>query len=143
MIILILYLLAKIKPRKSLSASGWRLGESAINSSLPQRYGKRYTVIRRRLIFLSQYSTNYKQGDHSLTQKVNFVGNSSKSLHLSIHDSLQKLRTDYIDILYVHWWDYETSVEEVMNALHNLVVQGKVLYLVGVRNVSEESSASL
>jgi aryl-alcohol dehydrogenase-like predicted oxidoreductase len=32
--------------------------------------------------------------------------------------------------LYVHWWDWTTSVEEVMNALHNLVVQGKVLYLV-------------
>ncbi|KIJ38045.1 hypothetical protein M422DRAFT_177234, partial [Sphaerobolus stellatus SS14] len=38
-------------------------------------------------------------------------------------------RTTYIDILYVHWWDYETSVEEVMNSLHNLVVAGSVLYL--------------
>ena len=30
----------------------------------------------------------------------------------------------------MHWWDWTTSVEEVMNALHNLVIQGKVLYLV-------------
>lgn len=48
---------------------------------------------------------------------------------MSIKASLKKLRTDYIDILYVHSWDYTTTVEEMMNSLHNLVVQGKVLYL--------------
>lgn len=42
---------------------------------------------------------------------------------------MKKLRTDYVDILYVHWWDYATPIEEVMNSLHNLVVQRKVLYL--------------
>ena len=51
-------------------------------------------------------------------------------MHLSVEASLKKLRTSYIDILYVHWWDYTTQVEEVVNALHNLVVQGKVIYLV-------------
>jgi len=51
-------------------------------------------------------------------------------MHVSVQASLKKLRTSYIDILYVHWWDYDTSVEEVMNGLHNLVAQGKVLYLV-------------
>ena len=51
-------------------------------------------------------------------------------MHVSVEASLQKLRTNYIDILYVHWWDFVTSVEEVMNGLHNLVTQGKVLYLV-------------
>ena len=55
-----------------------------------------------------------------------------KSLHVSVEASLKKLRTNYIDLLYVHWWDWETSVEEVMNGLHNLVTQGKVLYLVRV-----------
>jgi aryl-alcohol dehydrogenase-like predicted oxidoreductase len=49
----------------------------------------------------------------------------------AVEASLKKLRTSYVDILYIHWWDYDTSVEEVMNGLHNLVVQGKVLYLVG------------
>ena len=52
-----------------------------------------------------------------------------KSLHNSFNASLKKLRTDYVDILYVHWWDYTCPVEEVMNGLHNLVTQGKVLYL--------------
>lgn len=50
-------------------------------------------------------------------------------MHNSVEASLKKLRTDHIDILYVHWWDYMTGVEEVMNGLHNLVTQGKVLYL--------------
>lgn len=50
-------------------------------------------------------------------------------MRLSIEASLKKLRTSYIDIFYVHWWDWTTSVEEVVNGLHNLVVTGKVLYL--------------
>jgi aryl-alcohol dehydrogenase-like predicted oxidoreductase len=48
---------------------------------------------------------------------------------MSVRDSLKKLQTDWIDILYVHWWDQTTSVEEVMDSLHILVEQGKVLYL--------------
>lgn len=50
-------------------------------------------------------------------------------MHVSVEDSLKKLRTDYIDILYVHWWDYTTTIEELMNSLHHLVAQRKVLYL--------------
>ena len=60
---------------------------------------------------------------------MHYTGNNVKSMHISVEDSLKKLRTDYIDILYLHWWDYATSIEEVMNSLHTLVVQGKVLYL--------------
>ncbi|KAK7047900.1 putative aryl-alcohol dehydrogenase aad14 [Paramarasmius palmivorus] len=63
-------------------------------------------------------------------QKVQFVGNNIKSMTRSVEASLKKLRTTYIDLLYVHWWDWDTSIEEVMDGLHNLVVQGKVLYLV-------------
>jgi len=53
-------------------------------------------------------------------------------MHLSLDASLKKLRTSYIDIFYVHVWDYQTSIAEVMNNLHNLVVSGKVLYLVSL-----------
>ena len=67
---------------------------------------------------------------------ANYTGNGRKSLHVSIEASLQKLRTTYIDILYVHFWDYETSVKEVMDSLHTVVMQGKVLYLVS--NIIEE-----
>jgi len=48
---------------------------------------------------------------------------------MSVRDSLKKLQTDWIDILYLHVWDYTTSIEEVMDSLHILVQQGKVLYL--------------
>ena len=61
-----------------------------------------------------------------MKQKTTYNGNNTKNLHISVEASLKKLRTDYIDILYLHWWDYSTSVEEVMNSLHNLVAQGKV-----------------
>ncbi|KAF9012089.1 arylalcohol dehydrogenase [Hymenopellis radicata] len=85
--------------------------------------------IRDQLVIATKYSINYFRGDDSVAQKVNFVGNSSKSMHLSLEASLKKLRTTYVDILYVHWWDYETSIEEVMDNLHALVLSGKVLYL--------------
>lgn len=60
---------------------------------------------------------------------ANYGGNHSKSLRLSLDASLKKLQTDYIDLFYVHWWDFTTSIPEVMQALHHLVVAGKVLYL--------------
>jgi len=86
--------------------------------------------IRDQLVIATKFSTNFKRGkEDEITQNVNYSGNNAKSLHISIEASLKKLRTSYIDILYVHWWDWTTSVEEIMNALHNLVVQRKVLYL--------------
>ncbi|KAG8214430.1 hypothetical protein J3R82DRAFT_9453 [Butyriboletus roseoflavus] len=49
-------------------------------------------------------------------------------MHVSVEASWKKPRTSYIDILYVHWWDWETCIEEV-DGFHTLVQQGKVLYL--------------
>ncbi|KAK0190083.1 Aldo/keto reductase [Armillaria mellea] len=85
--------------------------------------------IRDQLVIATKYTSNYKGGDSAVTQKVNYVGSSTKSMHISVEASLKKLRTSYIDILYVHWWDYETSIPEVMDSLHNLVAARKVLYL--------------
>ncbi|KAI0073903.1 Aldo/keto reductase [Panus rudis PR-1116 ss-1] len=84
---------------------------------------------RDQLVIATKYTTDYKNGDNSIPQKTHYAGNNIKSLHLSIKASLKKLRTSYIDILYLHWWDYVTSIEEVMSGLHTLVMQGKVLYL--------------
>ena len=50
-------------------------------------------------------------------------------MRISVEHSLRKLQTSYIDILYVHWWDFTTSVDEVMHGLNALVTAGKVLYL--------------
>ncbi|KAM3073124.1 hypothetical protein ACMFMG_008843 [Clarireedia jacksonii] len=52
-----------------------------------------------------------------------------KSMRASVEHSLTKLQTNYIDLLYLHWWDFTTSVEEVMHGLNNLITSGKVLYL--------------
>ncbi|OJI81942.1 hypothetical protein ASPTUDRAFT_743259 [Aspergillus tubingensis CBS 134.48] len=62
-------------------------------------------------------------------QQSNFGGNGTKSMRVSIDDSLRRLQTTYIDVFYVHAWDYSTNVEELMQSLNHLVAQGKVLYL--------------
>ncbi|KAJ3813807.1 aryl-alcohol dehydrogenase [NADP+] [Lentinula lateritia] len=85
--------------------------------------------IRDQLVLATKYTTNFKLADKNIQQRVNYTGNHAKSLHLSVEASLKKLRTSYIDILYLHWWDFDTSVEEVMDSLHNLVASGKVIYL--------------
>ncbi|KIJ62587.1 hypothetical protein HYDPIDRAFT_114235 [Hydnomerulius pinastri MD-312] len=85
--------------------------------------------IRDQLVIATKYTTCYVRGENGPKQKVLYNGNNIKSMHISVEASLKKLRTSYIDILYVHWWDWVTSIEEVMNGLHTLVQQGKVLYL--------------
>ncbi|PAV22705.1 arylalcohol dehydrogenase [Pyrrhoderma noxium] len=85
--------------------------------------------IRDQLVIATKYTTNYKRGADDIKIKTNYCGNNAKSLKVSVEASLKKLRTHYIDILYVHWWDFNTSVEEVMNQLHHLVASGQVLYL--------------
>ncbi|KAJ7575152.1 Aldo/keto reductase [Mycena floridula] len=85
--------------------------------------------IRDQLVIATKYTTGYKRGDPSVAVKSVFAGNNMKSMHMSVNASLKKLRTSYIDILYMHWYDYTTGVEEIMNGLHTLVTQGKVLYL--------------
>ncbi|THU78804.1 Aldo/keto reductase, partial [Dendrothele bispora CBS 962.96] len=85
--------------------------------------------LRDQIVLATKYTTCFKAMDPNIKQTSNYVGNNIKSMTLSVKQSLKKLRTDYIDILYVHWWDFDTSIEEVMDSLHNLVVSGKVLYL--------------
>ena len=46
-----------------------------------------------------------------------------------MQSSLQRLQTTYIDVLYLHFWDFTTSIEEVMHGLNSLITSGKVLYL--------------
>jgi len=85
--------------------------------------------IRDQIVLATKYTTNFKISDKSVTQMSNYSGNNMKALHISVDASLKKLRTSYIDILYVHWWDWTCGVEEIMNGLNHLVAAGKVLYL--------------
>ncbi|KAL4987989.1 putative sterigmatocystin biosynthesis dehydrogenase stcV [Aspergillus falconensis] len=81
---------------------------------------------RDELVLATKYTMPYRlMGPEKI--KSNFQGSHSKSLRLSVEASLAKLRTDYIDLLYVHMWDFSTGVEEIMQSLHHLVAAGKVL----------------
>ena len=56
-------------------------------------------------------------------------GNSRKNMMKSVEKSLKRLKTDFLDIYYLHMWDYMTPVEEVLRGLDDLVRQGKVNYV--------------
>lgn len=59
---------------------------------------------RDQMVVATKYTAGYRahNRDNEPLQS-NFTGNSAKSMHISVRDSLRKLKTDYIDILYVHW----------------------------------------
>ncbi|KAL3447553.1 NADP-dependent oxidoreductase domain-containing protein [Aspergillus insuetus] len=84
---------------------------------------------RDRMVIATKFTTDYKSYELGKGNAPNHCGNHKRSLHMSLRDSLKKLQTEWIDILYVHWWDYTTSIEELMDSLHIMVEQGKVLYL--------------
>ncbi|KEY71723.1 hypothetical protein S7711_02950 [Stachybotrys chartarum IBT 7711] len=87
--------------------------------------------VRDEMVIATKYTTNFHAGSPNRDTEimVNFQGNGHKSLHVSVSASLRKLQTDYIDILYLHWWDFSASIPELMQSLHHLVAAGKVLYL--------------
>jgi aryl-alcohol dehydrogenase-like predicted oxidoreductase len=60
---------------------------------------------------------------------VNDSGNHRKNLVQSLEGSLQRLQTDFVDVLYLHAWDFTTPAEEVLRALDDLISQGKVLHI--------------
>ncbi|KAB5572801.1 NADP-dependent oxidoreductase domain-containing protein [Coniochaeta sp. 2T2.1] len=84
---------------------------------------------RDQIVLATKFTSDYRGYAVGKGKGPNFAGNHKKSLHMSARDSLRKLQTDYIDILYIHWWDHTTSIKELMDSLHILVEQGKVLYL--------------
>ncbi len=59
----------------------------------------------------------------------NDKGLSRKHIMDSIDASLKRLGTDYIDLYQIHRWDYETPIEETLEALHDIVKMGKTRYI--------------
>lgn len=78
---------------------------------------------RESLVLATKYSMLRRPGD------PNSGGNGRKSMIASVEASLRNLNTDYIDLLYLHAWDFTTPVEEVLRGMDDLVRQGKVLYV--------------
>ena len=91
--------------------------------------------IRDQLVVATKYSVPLKTPATEPEGCIlsNYGGNNKKSLRLSLETSLKRLRTDYVDVLYVHAWEGTAAVPELMRALDDVVRAGKVLYL-GVSN---------
>lgn len=77
---------------------------------------------RDRLVVATKYSLTMRHGD------PNASGNQRKNMVRAVEDSLRRLETDYIDLLYLHMWDYRTPVEEILRGFDDLVRAGKILY---------------
>ena len=78
---------------------------------------------RQRFVLSTKYTLNGRPSD------PNGGGNHRKSMIQALDASLKRLGTDYIDIYWLHAWDFMTPIEEVMRALDDLVRAGKVLYV--------------
>ncbi len=78
---------------------------------------------RQRMVVATKYSLVTARGD------PNASGNGRKNMWQSVEDSLRRLRTDYIDLLYLHVWDNRTPPEEIMRSFDDLVRAGKVRYI--------------
>lgn len=83
---------------------------------------ERWAGGRERFVIATKFTLNMREGD------PNAGGNHRKNIVQSVEASLRRLKTDYIDLYWVHMWEYRTPVEETMRALDDLVRAGKVLY---------------
>ena len=64
-----------------------------------------------------------------MTSDPNQRGLSRKHILHSIDNSLRRLGVDYVDLYQIHRFDYQTPIEEILDALHDVVRSGKALYL--------------
>ena len=64
-----------------------------------------------------------------MRDEPNGQGLSRKAIFYELDQSLRRLQTDYVDLYQIHRWDYETPIEETLEALHDVVKSGKVRYL--------------
>ena len=78
---------------------------------------------RERFVLATKYTLTARRED------PNAGGNHRKNLVQTLEASLRRLRTDYVDLFWLHMWDGMTPVEEVVRALDDLVSSGKVLYV--------------
>ena len=80
---------------------------------------------------------NTRRENMVIATKVNGVmrddpngrGLSRKEIFFELDQSLRRLQTDYVDLYWIHRWDYQTPIEETLEALHDVVKAGKVRYI--------------
>lgn len=84
--------------------------------------------LRDQLVVATKFTFNTQPGN------PNAGGNGRKHIHRALEGSLRRLKTDYIDLYWLHAWDRVTPVEEVLQTLGDLIRVGKIRY-VGFSNV--------
>ncbi len=82
---------------------------------------------RERFVVATKYSFPLRMNDQN--NHPNGSGNHRKNMMQSLEGSLKRLNTDYIDLFWLHAWDFMTPVEEILRAFDDMVRQGKVLYI--------------
>ena len=90
-------------------------------------------VPREKFVIATKVRSPLSEAAMNGTGDVNNAGLSRKHIIEACNNSLKRLKTDYIDLYQVHGWDLSCGLEETLEALNDLVRQGKVLYL-GVSN---------
>jgi aryl-alcohol dehydrogenase-like predicted oxidoreductase len=93
------------------------------NGTSEEYVGDLVAAERERFVIATKYSLTRRSDD------PNAGGNHRKNLVASLETSLRRLKTDYVDLLYLHMWDFLTPVDEVMRSLDDLVRSGKLLYV--------------
>lgn len=83
---------------------------------------------RDELVLCTKYASPWRDLEKDRIQS-NFAGSGTKNMRLSLDASLKRLGTTYIDVFYLHYWDYRITIPELMHNLNDLVVTGKVLFL--------------
>jgi aryl-alcohol dehydrogenase-like predicted oxidoreductase len=77
-------------------------------------------ALRDRVVLATKFTFNAEPGN------PNAGGNGRKNIYRALDGSLRRLRTDYVDLYWLHAWDRVTPVEEVVSTLNDLVRQGKI-----------------
>ena len=118
------------------TANMYSNGESA---RVIGRFIKKYNIPRHRILILTKcyFVTHDNIGERTfgrtelLDQRdyVNQAGLSRAAIFNQVNASLERLDTPYIDLLQIHRFDPETPIKETMQALHDLVISGKVRYI--------------
>ena len=111
------------------SAAGGNFIDTSANytNGTSERYVGEFVSGRRdEFIIATKYTLRRPGSD---IKDLNAGGNHRKNMMRSVESSLKRLNTDYIDLLYLHVWDFTTPVEEALRGLDDLVSAGKVLYV--------------
>jgi len=108
------------------AAAGGNFSDTAynyINGTSEKYVGDFVSGDRDRFVIATKYTLTLRKDD------PNAGGNHRKNMMRSVEESLKRVNTGYIDLYWLHMWDFTTPVEEVLRGMDDLVRAGKVLYV--------------